>query len=119
MMNYIPLPDVLTEMIEKLMDMDNIPYVPRTRKARGWHPYIYTLFLSEKPESNVLMLTILLFILKDSHPYFLEFMGETEENYISQRNKKTGFAIVRRMKKEQLESMDGMTMWDAFQQFIE
>ena len=113
------LPPAMVEMSRKLMGMRSLPNVPDARRARGWHPYIYGLYLSKKTESNLLMLTILLFILQDSHPYFLEFMGVTKEEYISHKNKKVDLAIERRLQEEELQSLDDMSMWDALQQFIE
>ena len=113
------LSDAMQETILKLQTMHTTRNVPDHRKRHGWHPYIHRLYLSKNTESNLLMLTILLFIVKDSHPYFLEFMGQTKEEYISHKNKKVDLAIKRGLKKEQLERMGGMSMWDALQQFIE
>lgn len=109
--------DGMKELIRKLMELGAVIDMTTDEMLNAWHPYIHMLFLSEKKESNLLMITIMVFIIKSNTAYFLKFAGDTKAEYISHRSPNAKAAITRHLRREILHDMEGISMWDALMKF--
>ena len=113
-LDHADLSGITKEMIQKFWNIGKDQGPADEVMAHAWHPYIYALFLSDKADSNILMLAMLLFLIKDTHPYFLEFMGETSSVYELHRSEKAK-AIVLEYLQEPMASGD-VTIGDVLSQ---